>query len=216
MLKLDNYEIYIFDCDGVILDSNRLKIDAMKSALIDSFDDLDKVENCIEYFKNNFGKSRFNHVDYFIDQVFVIKNSSSIKNKVLKFYSDECRKLYMDADLTPGFIGFIDKLKGTKYVASGSEEEELRYVFKVRGLDVYFENIYGSPTSKVSNVKKILDERRTKNAIMFGDSISDLEAAIDNKINFIAYVPFSNVQGTLIEKTEKSNFNYISDWSELC
>ena len=37
MPPLNDYEVYIFDCDGVILDSNQLKIKAMKQALYDSW-----------------------------------------------------------------------------------------------------------------------------------------------------------------------------------
>ncbi len=71
MHPIYNYDVYIFDCDGVILDSNQLKIDAMKKALIKFFGDDHKIAECVEYFKRNFGTSRFHHVEHFVNEIFM-------------------------------------------------------------------------------------------------------------------------------------------------
>ena len=36
MHQLSNYDLCIFDCDGVILDANTIKINAMAKAVIDA------------------------------------------------------------------------------------------------------------------------------------------------------------------------------------
>ena len=136
MLKLSNYDIYIFDCDGVILDSNQLKIDAMKNALSIQFSDKQVIDKCTSYFRNNFGKSRFHHVDIFVNELLPIDETQkeSVRETILTNYSSQCKSLYLKADITPGFIPFIESLSGSKYVASGSEQQELRDVFNQRGL----------------------------------------------------------------------------------
>lgn len=219
MHPIYNYDVYIFDCDGVILDSNQLKIDAMEVALLNIISDSEKVTLCVDYFRHNFGRSRFHHVDVFIEKYLLLDEADIEKTKhsILSAYSSQCKTLYLSANITPGFIELIEKLQGTKYVASGSEQEELREVFHARGLDKYFTGIYGSPTKKTELVSNILQIADTNNAIMLGDAISDFEAAEENEIDFIGYLPFSNVKEAMIERCKNSNSNsiFIESWNTL-
>jgi phosphoglycolate phosphatase-like HAD superfamily hydrolase len=214
MHPIYNYDIYIFDCDGVILDSNALKIKAMRESLTTLNLNLDLVTKCIDYFTVNFGKSRFHHVAHFLDNVLCVDEADkkSLEKKILDDFSKKCRILYLTADITPGFIEFLNTLKGKKYVASGSEQNELRDVFKLRGLNDLFENIYGSPTPKVELVAKILQEAECNQAVMFGDAISDMKASLDNQIDFVAYLPYSNVKSELQRQSLINNFSIINNW----
>lgn len=217
MRQIAEYDVYIFDCDGVILDSNQLKIDAMKKALELMVSDKIKVKSCVDYFRNNFGKSRFHHIDIFIEKFLFLDECdvNGVKQKLLTAYSSQCKELYLLADLTPGFIGFIEQLEGGKYIASGSVQSELRDVFEKRGLDKYFDGIYGSPTKKSELVTNILKFANSRNAIMFGDAISDFEASKDSNIDFVGYLPFSNVKDKVLELSEIFRFKTIKNWSEI-
>ncbi len=217
MHPIYNYNLYIFDCDGVILDSNQLKIDAMERALQSlSFDEY-KVSQCVTYFSKNFGKSRFHHVEYFIESFLSLKESQieRVKESILKSFSEECKKLYKKAEITPYFIEFITSLKGRKFVASGSEQAELREVFKMRGLDKYFVDVFGSPTKKNDLVAKILINEIEAKAVMIGDAMSDLQAAKSNGIDFVAYIPFSNVKEALIECCNNSDYTVLESWKNI-
>jgi beta-phosphoglucomutase-like phosphatase (HAD superfamily) len=68
MLPLNDYGVLILDCDGVIFNSNSLKIKAMEMALLKQGIGDSQLQNCLYYFKNNFGKSRFHHIEYFVDK----------------------------------------------------------------------------------------------------------------------------------------------------
>ena len=103
----------------------------------------------------------------------------------------------MTANLTPGFTSFIERCNGKKYIASGSEQEELRGVFSKRGLDQYFDGIFGSPTGKAKLVENILKKERSCNAVMFGDAESDMLSAQKNHIDFVFYKPFSKVKNKM-------------------
>ena len=203
MHQISKFDIYIFDCDGVVLDSNQLKIDAMQRAL----------ESTI----NNFGRSRFHHIDVFIEKFLELDKAieNKVKKNILEEYSAQCRSLYLQSDITPGFIDFINQLSGKKYIASGSEQQELRDVFKERGLNLYFDGIYGSPAKKSDLVREILKSNNSPNAVMFGDAISDLEASQINNIEFVAYIPFSNVPAELATKSQIANFKVIKTWPEI-
>lgn len=217
MLPIANYDVYIFDCDGVILDSNQLKIDAMTKALESIIDDEKIIGICIDYFRQNFGRSRFHHINVFVEDFLQLDavSNSNVKETILNAYSNQCKSLYLRAVLTPGFIDFIKVLRGKKYIASGSEQQELRDVFSARELDVYFDDIFGSPTKKSELVKNILELNHNSNALMFGDAISDFDAAKENMIDFIAYTPFSNVPIELKEKSQAANCKVIKAWSDV-
>ena len=218
MHSIDKYSLYIFDCDGVIFDSNPLKIRAMENALLDQKFSNNEVRQCLEYFSNNFGKSRFHHIDVFLSHYLSINhlnNKERIKSLLLTSFSSACEKLYEAAELTPNFLDVLSGLSGAKYIASGSAQDEFRRVFEKRGMNRYFEDIFGSPVTKTDNVAKVLEKEGTHNALMIGDSMSDLIAAEENSIDFLAYVPFSNTKDLVSTEARQRHFQVIESWGEL-
>ncbi|CAM2826142.1 HAD family hydrolase [Vibrio neptunius] len=217
MHRLSEYEVYIFDCDGVILDSNQLKIEAMKNALEAHFSSQDLIAECVEYFRHNFGKSRFHHVAHFLDNIFTIEEEerSKLEQLVLSDFSEQCRILYLTAQVTPGFMSFLAQCKGKRYVASGSEQSELRDVFVQRGLDTHFDGVFGSPTPKAELIRRVLAQEQNTNAVMFGDAESDLLSAQQNHIDFVFYAPYSNVKEKMIERCYMQQHLIIDDFSTV-
>ncbi|MBJ7221602.1 MULTISPECIES: HAD family hydrolase [unclassified Brenneria] len=208
-----DHDVYIFDCDGVILDSNQLKLDAMKKAL-GSYP-VHRVNECIDYFSQNFGRSRYLHIEHFLKNILLCSKEQYQQqyDNILYRYADFCKKLYKEAKLNTGFIEFITAIKEDKYVASGSDEQELRDVFSARSLDSYFSGIFGSPESKANNIKKIL-ERGYRNGIMFGDALGDLTAAKENKIDFM-FVSGLSTAANLVRSSASFTGHEIKDFTHL-
>lgn len=217
MLQLSNYEIYIFDCDGVILDSNELKIEAMKNALEAHFSDQKIIDECVDYFRHNFGKSRFHHIVHFLDTILMVPldKRGNLEQLILVDFSERCRTLYLSAELTPGFMTFLEQCKGKRYVASGSEQGELRDIFFQRGLDMYFDGVFGSPTPKAALIQSILEQEKNTNAVMFGDAESDMLSARQNKIDFVFYTPYSKVKMKMLEQCKLHRHLIIDDFSTV-
>lgn len=217
MPQFNAYDLVIFDCDGVILNSNTLKIDAMRNALVESGISPAEVEACTLFFAENFGKSRFYHIDYFVENLITLKADSTdtFKEGLLAAYSTQCKSLYLVADLTPFVMDIIKADKSTNYVASGSEQQELRDVFKKRNLDTYFKEVLGSPEKKVNHVTNIIAKHQGLKAVMIGDAISDLEAARENNIDFIFYSPYSNVEKPMRDLCNKFDYRIIDSFDEV-
>jgi len=207
-MSLDKYETIILDCDGVIFDSNNLKLDAFRGALNNYNEDV--VNGFIEYFKNNFGTSRYHLAKVFIEDFLKQEFDEKLYQKILDSYSDKCVLLYEKANMTKNFLEFIEKYKDKKlFVASGSAEEELKMVFKNRDLEKYFIEIFGSPTKKTKIVKSIVMEY--KNAVMIGDAKSDINAAKENSIDFI----FMSEYSTSEEIKKDETLNSINNLGDL-
>ena len=210
MRSIYDYSVVIFDCDGVIFDSNNLKIQAMTQTLLgESVFNNEHVAAAINYFKNNFGISRTRHIDYLVECF--VSGSTIDKNftkaSILKSYSTKCIQLYREANFTPGFLELLGTLSSAKYVASGSDERELKTVLKDRGVSHYFSNIYGSPAKKGDIVAGIASRHGAKSSVMVGDSVSDFEAAKSSNISFIYYSPFSQVKE--IMQSLKSSHGFV-------
>ncbi len=218
MSLFNQYDVVIFDCDGVLLDSNNLKIEAMKSALAGAGHcSAEEVTRCGDYFKRNFGLSRFHHVDYFFSELIDVTNMENIdavKNDTLELFSSQCKSLYLSAAETEHIRTLLTRCDAAKFVASGSEQTELRYVLEQRGFSQYFIEIFGSPTKKVDLVENIVT-KRTGKAVMIGDARSDFIAANENGIDFIFFRSHSNVVKEMNDLSEKNGFRIIDSFNEL-
>ncbi|WP_298637072.1 HAD hydrolase-like protein [uncultured Umboniibacter sp.] len=214
MHPLFEYDLVIFDCDGVILDANQLKIAAMERAVLKHGFSVSEAADCKQYFSENFGKSRFHHVRYFVENILPVQPSSAeeVYQSIIDEFAAQCRESYADAPITPGFEVMLNKLTDKKAVASGSEQQELRALFANRGMSQHYENILGSPTAKNDNVATLLAEIPHSRAVMVGDAVADYEAAQANGIDFIAYVPYSNVPKRMKALAAEQNFPCLDEW----
>ncbi len=189
-MNLNKYDTIILDCDGVVFDSNLLKIKAFEKTLLELNFDREKIDEFIEYFKNNFGLSRYKLIEYFIKDILKIGFDKSLYNKILQNYSKKTFELYLEANFTKDLIRFLEFYKNKNlFIASGSDEKELKEVFKRRKIDKYFIDIFGSPKKKSEVVKNIV--KIYPNSVMIGDALSDMNAAKDSGIDFIFMKEYS-------------------------
>ena len=61
------YKTFIFDCDGVILNSNKIKTNSFR-ALLSTYDKC-AVDEFIKYHKTNGGISRYEKIKYFLKKI---------------------------------------------------------------------------------------------------------------------------------------------------
>ena len=211
MRDFSQYEQVIFDCDGVILDSNNIKSNAFAKSLID--EDKNLVEQFITYHKKNGGVSRFKKFEYFFKE---IKNQNNYKNSLnnaLSRYSALSYEGLLVSSEVKGvrnlLMSFYD-LNIESFVVSGGEQNELRAVLKSKNLDHYFKKIYGSPVTKEEH---LLNIRPTK-SLYFGDAKSDYIAAKNFDMDFVYVSGFSDWEDG-VEFCQSNNIEILKDFSDL-
>ena len=187
MIDLSLYDYAVFDCDGVILDSNRLKTEAFARAL--EGDSEKYVDKMIAYHKANGGVSRYKKFRYYFQEINPHEDVEKNAKEAISRFAEIVQKGLIKCNHIPGVLDFINdvKKKGLSlFVVSGSDGEELREVFNKRKIDSLFSAIYGSPPTKTENMKKVKSRvgAQTK-GICFGDSRSDLEVAEEFGLDFI-------------------------------
>lgn len=219
MRQLLEYPAIALDCDGVVLDSNKIKITAMRRALELHPQIISGVNTAIHYFKNNFGKSRHYHVDIFLDKFLIVDQSyskSQLKDDIIEAYEKHLDSAYPNSDLVAGVTHFLNEYKGIVFVASASDQSELRDLLPCK-LAINRLNIFGSPRCKASLIKDILSQHSLgRDELLFiGDSVSDAQLALSLNLDFIGLSGCSNTPSELENFCKKSFFPCAVRWRDL-
>jgi phosphoglycolate phosphatase-like HAD superfamily hydrolase len=210
------YDSVIFDCDGVLLDSNRLKIDAFREAALASGFNETTVERFSKWQSLNFGTSRYRVFERLLSADFGPVPTSATLDHLLSEFGERVRAGYLDVPEAPGLRDLLEMLAGLPlYVASGSDEKELREVFQDRGLAVFFREIYGSPTPKSQIVGRIVESSPGARAIFVGDAHADADAAQQNSIDFVFLEMLSTVGTSMAIRAGAEGFAAFAGLEEL-
>lgn len=179
-------EAIIFDCDGVILESNDIKTEAFRGL----FDEYPEYQDAIvDYHLNNRGVSRFEKFRYIYKHYF----KRPLYEDEMKLLCERFSRIVYDkivkCQMVEGAELFLQRYHRMLklFVISATPEDEIQAIFDERGISKYFSGIYGSPTKKSVRINKILDEHGfSKDKVIFvGDSLSDYENAREAGIKFI-------------------------------
>jgi len=199
----------LFDFDGVILDSMKIKGDGF----VELFNNAQNIHirRLEEYHYENGGISRFEKIKYFYESLL---NKTVSNDEIISLshkFSDIIKnKLFDKSNLIKETIEFIDKNYKTYnlHIVSGAEHKELNSLCKYFDINNYFLTISGSPTKKEILVRDILNQYDYKlsETILIGDSINDYNASKKNKINFYG---FNNLD------LQKISDQYIYDFGNI-
>lgn len=206
----------IFDCDGVLFDSNRLKTQAFREILLDYPETA--VEEFITYHKTHGGISRYVKLRTFFTEILQTYVDEVQLADLLRQFGQACRRLYREAALTPGCMMLLTTLYGQipLYIASGSDKAELRQVFEERRLAHFFNGIYGSPKTKRDCVAEICSNLGSATKpLLVGDAESDWKAARQANLSFIFMAGFSDAADVMGKKAQAENFPVIRTLEEL-
>lgn len=180
----------LFDFDGVILDSMKIKGDGFIELFKDYPDNDTKLLEAYHY--ANGGISRFEKIRYFFETI----RKTKVSTQEIEILANEFGKiiatsLFDKSNLISDSVLFIQD-NCTQYnchIVSGAEHQELNALCSHFELTQYFKSIEGSPTVKSKLVANLLKtyNYRAEETLLIGDSINDYVAASENKINFCGY-----------------------------
>lgn len=209
-----NYKNIIFDCDGVILNSNHIKTNGF-AKLFAKYPKED-VDRIIQYHKRHGGVSRFIKIKYFYEKVLKKNIKDKEITKLAHKYGEITLKDLFNCELTPGFLDLLKFLKLKKYdlfVVSGSDEKDLIMLLKHKNIFNFFKLIKGSPKNKEENFIDIFPSKSDrKKSVYIGDSEYDYKSSLNVGLDFIFMQRFSewNVN---INFLKKNNIKYLFDFT---
>ena len=196
----------IFDFDGVILNSHKVKTDAFEKIFSNYGKAIGKKAK--NYHLKNIGKSRFLKFKYILNNTLKYKSSKDLIKDLDKEFSNYCDNKIFKLKISKNLIEYFKKnyKKKNFFISTGTPQKKIEEIIKKKKIKKFFKEVYGSPTKKVTHINKIISKYRNKNKTIFiGDSKEDYKAAKICGINFILKLNSESKNLNLPKKIIKIN-----------
>jgi phosphoglycolate phosphatase-like HAD superfamily hydrolase len=195
-VNLDAYNTLVFDCDGVILDSNKVRARAFYNAALPY--GKQHAEALEAYHILHGGVSRYVKFEILLRDMVGVPVTDSAMQSLLHAFTTEATIGLLKCDIAPGLEALRRATPQARWIlVSGADERELRSVFAERSIAEWFDGgIYGSP----SNKDVILQRERERGnlkfpGIFFGDSRYDHQAASAAGLDFVFVSGWTDMHG---------------------
>ena len=205
----------VFDFDGVLADSVSIKTWAFAELYQEYGDEVtDKV---VEYHLNNGGMSRFNKFKYYHSILLDKPITQAIMDQLNIKFSNLVTAAVIGSQEIPGVTKFLEYYCSVDRVIcinSATPIGEIREIVTKRGMDHFFNGVYGSPKSKVDNLNDIFSIYNTtpEDTVFFGDSLADFEAAEIVRCNFVGIgESFESILGSISPQSDKK-YGFLKDF----
>jgi phosphoglycolate phosphatase-like HAD superfamily hydrolase len=202
-IDLKKYKTLVFDCDGVVLNSNQTKINAYFEVAKRLGGTDTQAQAFVDYHVKLGSFPRNGKIEYYLKEIAKQPVTTATVQRYLEAFEDILGATLMQCEAAPG----LDALKAATLQArwmllSGGDQAELRRVFPRRNLAHLFEaGIFGGPDKKAEVLAR---EKESGNiqlpALFLGDSKYDHQAATHAGLDFIFI----------------SGWTEVSDWQAYC
>ena len=203
-MKFDikQYKTIVFDCDGVVLDSNVVKTEAyFRTAKNLGASDV-QAQALVDYHVKLGGISRYHKFDWYLREVLHKPVTEAAVQALLDGFSKELEDGLMQCDLAKGLFDLREKTDSNWLILSGGDQQEIRDLFNKRKIAHMFNGgLFGSPDNKdVVLAREKANGNIQSPALFLGDSKYDFEAATRAGLDFIFM----------------SDWTEVPDWQAYC
>lgn len=176
-----------FDFDGVIVDSNKFKEDAINNSIRSHCKNQSTIKEALIYFNKYAGIGREKKLLKFFEM--------NIVKDIMQQYGNLCNSFYLEANPTNGSIELLKNIRKElpfikTYILSGGEKNEINRFISINKMGSLLNECLCSENSKSIHLKK---KGVSKEDIFFGDSVSDLKVAKEYKLRFILINGFTSI-----------------------
>ncbi len=202
-LNLSQYKAIVFDCDGVVLNSNVVKTEAYFRTAKNLGATDAQAQALVDYHVELGGISRYHKFDYYLKNILKQPVTDSAIQALLDEFARELEVGLMQCDLAKGLFALREALPNSRWsILSGGDQNELHELFAKRKIAHMFDaGIFGSPDDKDTVLAR---EKANGNlllpALFIGDSKYDYEAANRAGLDFVFL----------------SNWTEVPDWQVFC
>lgn len=185
-LSISDYATLVFDCDGVVLDSNKVKTEAFRQAALPY--GAEAAESLVAHHISNGGVSRYKKFQYFLDKIIQPGQKGPGLEALLADYAAAVREGLMKCAIADGLHELRSDYPDQRWlIVSGGDQTELREIFALRGLTSLFNGgIFGSPDDKKVILERECDRGNIQlPALFLGDSKYDHRTAIAAGLDFV-------------------------------
>ena len=184
---MSRYEAVILDFDGVLVDSEAIKVEAFRQLYSPYGADI--AEKAVAYHRKNFGISRFIKFKHIHENFLNLPYDESVGKSFGERFSSMVETSVIEAEWVPGAKEFVESFYNTipLFIASGTPHEELLRILHRRGIRKYFKEARGSPKTKSQIIGDYVGRYgfSKEKVLMVGDSLADYAGAKEAGVGFL-------------------------------
>lgn len=173
--------LYVFDKDGVLVDSEPIKLELFER-LFDDFP-LQSAAICA-YNRKNVGMPRRQKLQHILKEILRLDDWDRQVDIYLDRSYHFIKEPLLKAPPMPGVLDFIHQSPNRKFVCSVALREEVMDQLEALSLIDAFEEVYAFPEQKAIALKALRDRNEGK-VVFWGDTILDWQAAQAAGVGFI-------------------------------
>lgn len=202
-IDIKKYKTIVFDCDGVVLDSNVVKTEAYFRTAKNLGATDAQAQALVDYHVRLGGISRYHKFEWYLREVLNQAVTEPAVQALLDEFARELEVGLMECPIAAGLPALREATKAANWmILSGGDQQEIRTLFAKRNLTQYFDGgLFGSPDNKDEVLAR---EKANANvqmpALFIGDSKYDYEAANRAGLDFVFM----------------SDWTEVADWEGYC
>lgn len=188
MRDIEEYKTIVFDCDGVLLNSNKIKVQAYYDVAKHMGGTDAQAQAFVEYHIAQGSFPRNGKIKFYLEHIVQQEETAALMQQYLDTFDQILDKSLMDCELAAGLMDLKKQNKHARWmVLSGGDQVGLRQLFKRRDLAQHFEcGIFGGPEIK----ENVLAREKANGNILFpalfvGDSKYDHQASTGAGLDFV-------------------------------
>jgi phosphoglycolate phosphatase-like HAD superfamily hydrolase len=178
--------VIFWDFDGVIKDSVKVKSEGYEQLFLSYGEDV--VEKVRLHHKVHGGISRYEKIPLYLSWADESVNEDLIKNFCDKF-SDLVQQAVVDSPWVPGVQEYLQANHTNQYffLITATPQKEIEQILHALDITNCFREVHGAPVAKVKAMRDVLKrvDCLPEQALMVGDSETDLRAAGMNNVPFL-------------------------------
>lgn len=196
MKPLVEYKTLVFDCDGVVLNSNQLKIQAYYDVAIQFGANEEQAQALVAHHVKLGGISRYPKFHYFLCEIMQQEVTEESMHQLLSTFTNEVKRLLTNCEVAPNLAKLRQAHPDAKWmIISGGDQNELREIFECRNLSNLFNaGIFGSPDNKEQILaRELANGNISTPALFIGDSRYDYQASTNAGLDFVFLTEWTDV-----------------------
>jgi phosphoglycolate phosphatase-like HAD superfamily hydrolase len=202
-IDLKKYKTIVFDCDGVILDSNITKIDSYFRTAKKLGATNEQAQALVDHHVKFGGISRYPKFVWYVEEVLGQVASKEAVQEYLDAFSLAVTKGLSRCKIADGLSELREALPEVNWlVVSGGDQSEIRTLFDKRELaDLFNGGLFGSPDNKDEILsREVANGNIQLPALFIGDSKYDYESSTRAGLDFVFL----------------SDWTDVPDWKTFC
>lgn len=202
-IEIEKYKTIVFDCDGVVLDSNITKIDSYFRTAKKLGGTNTQAQALVDHHVKLGGISRYSKFVWYLEEILEQPATKETIQEYLDAFSLAVQKGLTGCKVADGLQALREATSNANWlIVSGGDQQEIRALFDKRDLAALFDGgIFGSPDDKDEILTR---EKENGNiqmpALFIGDSKYDYECSTRAGLDFVFLIDWTDVP----------------DWEDFC